>query len=328
VSCQLLSLLLLLTLRRWLGEAGETAPLEGFPERAGVLRRQLEARKLFRVGIAAALALAPPASKQEKKSTPGRGGGRVAVVTGGNRGLGRALVQRIVWAAEFETVVFSSRVPCHIDGAVCVLCGDFADPNCVRDFAANVLRQFGRVDALVNNAGEMATRDLSFGETTAEEMMRSYAVNTVAPVVLAQCFLPGMQQRGWGAVVNVSSGQGAMNEMGPLRLAYRCCKVRYSIFDFCFSYFSSGGAELRDAGGGGRGGAGSASERSVSRVRAHGHDGAPVARGHGGARAGGGAHCVAAGGGGAQRRLLAPRRGHLLVIDTVACAEAVLASLM
>jgi NAD(P)-dependent dehydrogenase (short-subunit alcohol dehydrogenase family) len=147
-------------------------------------------------------------------------------------------VERIVWGAEFETVVFSSRMPCHIEGAVCIECGDFADLGCVRDFAANVLRQFGRVDALVNNAGEMATRDLSFAETTAEEMMRSYAVNTVAPVVLAQCFLPGMQQRGWGAIVNVSSGQGAMNEMGPLRLAYRCSKVRPSIFViFCSNFF-------------------------------------------------------------------------------------------
>ncbi len=204
---------------RWLAEAGDGAPLEGFPERAALLARQLEARKLFRIGIAAALALVPKTNRRGKN-------GRVAVVTGGNRGLGKALVERLVSGKQFEFVVFSSRVESVISGAVCVRVGDFAEANSVREFGANVLRQFGRVDALVNNAGEMQpNHDETFLEASAEEMARLYAVNTIAPVLLMQLFLPGMEERRSGAIVNVSSGQGAMTEMGALRLPYRCSKV-------------------------------------------------------------------------------------------------------
>ena len=201
----------------WLSEqtAGEEAPLAGFAERAAALRRQLEARRLFRVGVAAVLALAGLARRSE----------RVALVTGGNRGLGRALVQRIVAGGDFATVLFSSRVPCAIPGAVCVEAGDFAEPENVRALAARVLAAHGRVDALVNNAGEMLHPEQPFLEASAGDMQHSFAVNTVAPMLLMQAFLPGMISRKWGAIVNVSSGQGAMNEMGPGHPAYRCSKV-------------------------------------------------------------------------------------------------------
>jgi short-subunit dehydrogenase len=85
------------------------------------------------------------------------------------------------------------------------------------------------VDALVNNAGEMLRPEQPFLNCSAEEMTHSFAVNTIAPMLLMQAVLPGMTERRWGAIVNVSSGQGAMNEMGPHHAAYRCSKVRQAI---------------------------------------------------------------------------------------------------
>ncbi len=206
-------------LHPWLHAATDDAPLPGFRDRAEQLRRRLQARRLLRVGVAAALALGQRASC------------RVAVVTGGGRGLGRALVARLVASGEYRTVVYSTREEGGeaVEGAVRCVAGDFADPANVRAFAERVLAEHGRVDVLINNAGEMLRPQQPFAEATPEDMHHSFAVNAVAPVLLMQAFLPKMRRHGGGAVVNVSSGQGAMYEMGPGHLAYRCSKAALNV---------------------------------------------------------------------------------------------------
>ncbi len=203
----------------WLHHPTDPEPIPGFRDKAELLRRQLQARRLFRIGVAAVLVLGPkPPSK-------------VAVVTGGNRGLGRALVERLVASREYRTVLFSSREQCGDvpAGSLCCVTGDFAEADNVRRFAARVLEEHGRVDVLINNAGEMLHPEQPFLQATAEDMLHSFAVNTVAPVLLMQAFLPVMERQGGGAVVNVSSGQGAMYEMGSGHLAYRCSKAALNV---------------------------------------------------------------------------------------------------
>lgn len=232
----------------WLAsETAEERPLPGVADKAAALRRQFEARRLFRAGVAAVLALAGPRRAGRE---------RVALVTGGNRGdnvcfvfvfqhlspgLGRALVERIVAGGEFGKVLFTSRVPCEVPGAVCVPCGDFADLEGVKELGQKVLAEHGRVDALVNNAGELLRPEQPLLQASAEDMLHSYRVNALAPLLLMQAFLPGMLERRWGAVVNVSSGQGAMNEMGAGHPSYRCSKVPCFFFSsvFCFNSLSS-----------------------------------------------------------------------------------------
>jgi 3-oxoacyl-[acyl-carrier protein] reductase len=76
-------------------------------------------------------------------------------------------------------------------------------------------RAFGGVDILVNNAG--GTSSVAWFETTGEEWADSYRENTLPAVALAQAFVPGMRERGWGRCIQISSRNAisAYAEFGP-----------------------------------------------------------------------------------------------------------------
>jgi NAD(P)-dependent dehydrogenase (short-subunit alcohol dehydrogenase family) len=134
---------------------------------------------------------------------------RVAVITGGASGIGRAFAQRL--ADEGCHVAIADLHPDDtLDASIrakgreafSARC-DLADDAAVRGFAAATLERFGRVDILVNNAAYIplkALDSLSLGEF--REVM---AVNVEAALLLAQAFVPGMRERGAGRIVNIIS---------------------------------------------------------------------------------------------------------------------------
>ncbi len=90
--------------------------------------------------------------------------------------------------------------------------------------------EFGGVDVLVNNAGVMldgrSPRSLPpVLPTDLESFERTYAANLFGPVLLCQVIVPGMRERGWGRVVNVSSGLGQLADMRSGWPAYRSSKA-------------------------------------------------------------------------------------------------------
>jgi NAD(P)-dependent dehydrogenase (short-subunit alcohol dehydrogenase family) len=111
---------------------------------------------------------------------------RVAVVTGGAGGIGGAIVNAL-GAAGFATVI--------LDREQC----DLADAASVRDAAATI----PRADVLVHAAA--AFDQATLAEVEIEAWRRVQAVNVEAAVLLAQAFVPGMAERGWGRIVNVVS---------------------------------------------------------------------------------------------------------------------------
>ena len=207
----------------WFETVSTNAPIREFGEKAALLKRQLAAQKKFRVGVQAVMA----ANKLLTPLFP-PGPQKVAVVTGGRSGIGGALVERLVATEEFRHVVYSSREEHEIVciGAECIIVKDFEVAESVTDFAEEIIRRFGRVDVLFNNAGVFMNQQGSFLSTTAEEMARSFAVNTIAPMLLMQRFIPLMEEQEMGGwIVNVSSSLGAMYGMADKNLSYRISKV-------------------------------------------------------------------------------------------------------
>lgn len=145
--------------------------------------------------------------------------GRVALVTGASRGIGRAIARR--FAAEGAAVVLSaSRMGAHgkrvgtleeaveeiqaAGGRAAAVVGELADEAARADLIERSGEAFGPIDVLVNNAAGARMRLPS--ESTAEERRFMFELNVNAPVDLAQQALLGMRERGCGWILNLTGG--------------------------------------------------------------------------------------------------------------------------
>lgn len=135
--------------------------------------------------------------------------GKVAVVSGGSRGLGRALVERLL-AADWHVATFS-RTPNdftrdmgeeHPDTFHWAP-ADLSEPMAMRAFVREVHKRWRRVDLLVNNAGVL--RQELFLTTPPQQVASLVTNNLLAPMVLAQACARLMTRNGGGDIVNVSS---------------------------------------------------------------------------------------------------------------------------
>ena len=150
--------------------------------------------------------------------------GRVALVTGASRGIGRGLVR--VLAEDGARLALVARDPGRLDevaaslagtGAeVLALAGDVGDDEDARRMVGAAEERFGRVDMLVNNAAVLLTRG-PLVDLPAEEWAETLRVNVLGTVNMIRHVLPGMEQRGDGVILNLSSGWGrfADADVGP-----------------------------------------------------------------------------------------------------------------
>lgn len=158
---------------------------------------------------------------------------KVALVTGGNRGIGlevcRQLAQQglhVLLAARGEAQGEQAAAALHSGGgAVTAVSLDVRDDASIQTLAAHVQRAFGRLDILVNNAAVLLCEGDSALMTPPEAYQDSLETNFMGPLRLCQAFVPGMRERGYGRVVNVSSGAGQLSSMGGYAPAYSASKA-------------------------------------------------------------------------------------------------------
>jgi NAD(P)-dependent dehydrogenase (short-subunit alcohol dehydrogenase family) len=139
--------------------------------------------------------------------------GRVAIVTGAARGLGRAVAARLYERG--ASVVINVRDTARATEVASAL-GDraFAAPGDITttgfpdELARRTLDRFGRIDILVNNAALATSTRIT--ELTAEEWRKALDVNMTAPFLLTKAVLPAMQAQKYGRIINISSSAGRM----------------------------------------------------------------------------------------------------------------------
>ncbi len=160
---------------------------------------------------------------------------RVAVVTGANRGIGLEICRQLVSRCDFR-VVLTSRDPETGRAAAGQLRTqglaldyrrlDVTDEHDVAALADYLARDIQRCDVLVNNAGVMIDpRGSRVLDSRVETYRETLDVNFFGPLRLAQAIVPLMKKAGYGRIVNVSSGQGQLSEMGVGTPAYRVSKT-------------------------------------------------------------------------------------------------------
>lgn len=165
--------------------------------------------------------------------------GKVCIVSGGGSGIGRATALRV--AEEGAGVVLVGRTATKLErvrreveaagGIAAVHSLDVADPEATRVMAQQVLARFGRVDVLINNAGEGSShRRLS--TTTPEEIRSVLDSNLLGTIYCTQAVVPAMLQAGRGTIINLASIVGLIPSVhaGMIYGAAKAAVINFSRF--------------------------------------------------------------------------------------------------
>jgi 3-oxoacyl-[acyl-carrier protein] reductase len=159
---------------------------------------------------------------------------RVAVVTGAAQGLGWAISQSLAEDG-FAVVVVDMLADAELRAAelrgkgasASAVVADLMDSRAAVATVDRVLANMGRCDVLVNNAGVNFKNEgqrVRFEELTPDNWEKTIAVNLTAPLLLSQGFLPGMRERRWGRVINMSSRAGR-TYAAPASASYAATKA-------------------------------------------------------------------------------------------------------
>ena len=147
--------------------------------------------------------------------------GKTALVTGGSRGIGRAIVQELAREGAKVALNYQSsdakaqEVADEINnqGGACVLAkANLANPKEARAMVKRVAEQFGRLDVLVNNAG--ITRDKSLRKMTDEDWLEVIQTNLNAVFFCTSAAMPIMIEQNYGRIVNIGSMNGQTAAFG------------------------------------------------------------------------------------------------------------------
>jgi NAD(P)-dependent dehydrogenase (short-subunit alcohol dehydrogenase family) len=160
--------------------------------------------------------------------------GRVALVSGGNRGIGLEVCRQL--AGRGITVVMGSRdaeqgreAAAKLPDGVVVHQLDVADPESVERLARSVEEEFGRLDILVNNAAISNDEGQSGADADLDRVKEALEANLFGAWRLCEVAIPMMRRNGYGRIVNVSTGLASLEDMGGGSPGYRVSKTALNV---------------------------------------------------------------------------------------------------
>lgn len=161
---------------------------------------------------------------QDDGQEPAPGVSRVALVTGGNRGIGKEIARQL--ASKGLTVIIGCRDEAKGKAAADELAAagtpvraetvDVSDRQSIGALMDRVERAYGRLDVLVNNAGILLDRGVSVLDVEEAVVRETFETNFYGVLRLIQAAVPLMRRHGYGRIVNVSSGLGAFQSFDVL----------------------------------------------------------------------------------------------------------------
>ncbi len=162
---------------------------------------------------------------------------RIALVTGGNRGIGLEICRQL--AKLGIRVLLGSRDSAKGAVAAEELVAaklqvetrelDVADDQSILDCMDWIRRDVGRLDILVNNAGIMVEEEDAEPGEELRIVRETMQTNVYGPLLLSRLAIPIMKSRRYGRIVNLSSGMGQLTEMGGGYIAYRMSKAGINV---------------------------------------------------------------------------------------------------
>ena len=163
----------------------------------------------------------------------GRLEGKVAIVTGGNSGVGAATAKK--FAAEGAKVVITARRAAQLEevaaelrnagGEVLPVVSDISKLEDAKRVVAETLEKYGKIDVLINNAGVLDSGLKAIDSFTDDDMNRVIDINTKGTMTMMREVTAEMAKTGYGSIVNVASVAGVMGCGGAAYVASKAAVI-------------------------------------------------------------------------------------------------------
>lgn len=135
--------------------------------------------------------------------------GKIALVTGGTKGTGKAIAERLLKAGA-DVIISARNMPVEPNEKLYFISADLSKSSGTQKVVEEVLVKYGRLDILVNNLGGSETPGGGFAVLSDEDWEQSLQSNLLAPVRLDRAFLPQMVERKSGVIIHIASIQGKL----------------------------------------------------------------------------------------------------------------------
>jgi NAD(P)-dependent dehydrogenase (short-subunit alcohol dehydrogenase family) len=172
---------------------------------------------------------------------------KIALVTGANRGLGKEVCRQL--AEQGYLVILTSRTEEKGRAALADIAQEGLDivyhqldvnnQQSIATIKEWIINTYGRLDVLVNNAGINYDTWHNALDADLEECHETIEANLFGPWRMAQTFIPLMQEKGFGRVVNLSSGAGALNGMDGGKPAYAMSKAALNVLTIKLAHLTA-----------------------------------------------------------------------------------------
>ena len=164
--------------------------------------------------------------------------GKIALVTGGTKGIGKAIAERLVMAG--ATVVITARnEPNKINGQAHFIAADLTHAESTETLVAEIHRKFGKVDILVNNSGGLINPGGGYSTLTDELWDATFQFNLLSTVRLDRALLPLMLAQKSGVIIHISSLNGLL-PLWEVTMPYSAAKAALNSYSKSLSSEVSG----------------------------------------------------------------------------------------
>ena len=135
--------------------------------------------------------------------------GKIALVTGGTKGTGKAIAERLM-AAGAKVIITARNQPAQLDEDLHFISADLSQPEGTARLIAEILAKFGKLDILINSLGGSESPAGGFARLTDHHWEETIKTNLLAPVRLDRGFLPQMIAQRSGVIIHIASIQGKL----------------------------------------------------------------------------------------------------------------------
>lgn len=154
--------------------------------------------------------------------------GQVALVTGGTKGIGKAIADKLS-SAGVQVVITARSAPAENVNSRHFIAADLAQPESADTIAKEILEKYGKVDIVVNNAGANLSPGGGFSTLSDEHWYNDWQLNFMSVVRINKALLPAMIERKSGVIINISTG-AAKQPIWEMTMSYSSAKAALNAY--------------------------------------------------------------------------------------------------